>query len=178
MQDLLDEKILRLKIETALSVKNELLESSTTTRPLDTEELTVAMLRYAERICARSSPTPRSTSTARSPQDARCCSRARRATLLDIDHGTYPFVTSSNPIAGGACTGLGVGPTRIDRVLGVTKAYLTRVGDGPFPTELTTTAGGASCERGAEFGTTTGRQRRCGWLDLVALRYAVRASTA
>jgi len=96
--------------------------------------------------------------------------------MLDIDHGTYPFVTSSNPVAGAACTGTGVGPTRIDRVLGVTKAYVTRVGEGPFPTEASGGAARHISERGQEFGTTTGRQRRCGWLDLVALRYAVRLS--
>ena len=94
--------------------------------------------------------------------------------MLDIDHGTYPFVTSSNPIAGAACTGAGVGPTRIERVIGVSKAYVTRVGEGPFPTELDDEDGRRMLERGNEFGTTTGRQRRCGWLDLVALRYAVR----
>jgi adenylosuccinate synthase len=96
--------------------------------------------------------------------------------LLDIDFGTYPFVTSSNPIAGGACAGAGVGPTRIDHVVGVAKAYTTRVGEGPFPTELFDDIGEAMCEVGQEFGTTTGRKRRCGWLDLLALRYAVRVS--
>ena len=93
-----------------------------------------------------------------------------QGTLLDIDFGTYPFVTSSNPISGGACAGAGVGPTRIDHVVGVAKAYTTRVGEGPFPTELFDEVGTAMCEVGQEFGTTTGRQRRCGWLDLVALR--------
>jgi adenylosuccinate synthase len=96
-----------------------------------------------------------------------------QGTLLDVDHGTYPFVTSSSPTSGGACIGAGIGPTRIDRVLGVTKAYSTRVGSGPFPTELFDEAGKKLQQRGSEFGTTTGRTRRCGWLDLVALRYAV-----
>jgi len=96
--------------------------------------------------------------------------------MLDIDHGTYPFVTSSNPIAGAACTGAGIGPTRIDHVLGVSKAYVTRVGEGPFPTQLDDADGRRMSSRGNEVGTTTGRQRRCGWLDLVALRYAVRLS--
>ena len=99
-----------------------------------------------------------------------------QATMLDLDHGTYPFVTSSNPIASGAATGIGIGPTRIDRVLGVSKAYVTRVGEGPFPSEIE----GADQERlrelGGEYGTVTGRERRCGWLDLVALRYAVRVN--
>ena len=99
-----------------------------------------------------------------------------QGTLLDIDHGTYPFVTSSSPIAGGACTGLGIGPNRIDHVLGVSKAYTTRVGEGPFPTEIDDDDGRTMLQRGNEFGTTTGRQRRCGWIDLLALRYAVRVS--
>jgi adenylosuccinate synthase len=93
---------------------------------------------------------------------------------LDIDHGTYPFVTSSNPVAGAACVGAGVGPKAIDEVFGVAKAYATRVGEGPFPTELGDEVGRHMLERGHEYGTTTGRQRRCGWLDLVALRYATR----
>src|SRR5262249_19596122 len=95
-------------------------------------------------------------------------------TLLDIDHGTYPFVTSSPSGAGGATTGIGVGPTRIDRVIGVAKAYVTRVGAGPFPTEIEGPDQERVRELGGEFGTVTGRERRCGWLDLVALRYAVR----
>jgi adenylosuccinate synthase len=97
-----------------------------------------------------------------------------QGTLLDIDHGTYPYVTSSNPTAGGACVGSGIGPTEIGRVIGVAKAYTTRVGEGPFPTELNDATGGLLRERGAEFGTTTGRPRRCGWLDAVILRYAAR----
>ena len=97
-----------------------------------------------------------------------------QGTLLDIDHGTYPFVTSSNPVAGAACVGAGVGPADIDEVWGVAKAYATRVGAGPFPSELDDDVGRRLLERGHEYGTTTGRERRCGWLDLVALRYAVR----
>ena len=97
-----------------------------------------------------------------------------QGTMLDIDHGTYPFVTSSNPVAGAACVGAGVGPKAIDEVWGVVKAYATRVGEGPFPTELDDDIGRHLLERGHEYGTTTGRQRRCGWLDLVALRYAAR----
>jgi adenylosuccinate synthase len=99
-----------------------------------------------------------------------------QGTLLDLDHGTYPFVTSSNTIAGGACTGAGIGPTRIHAVIGITKAYCTRVGHGPFPTELLGEAGDALREAGEEFGATTGRPRRCGWLDLPALRYAARVN--
>jgi adenylosuccinate synthase len=99
-----------------------------------------------------------------------------QGTLLDLDHGTYPFVTSSNTVAGGACTGVGIGPTRIDAVLGITKAYCTRVGHGPFPSELHGSAGDALREAGEEYGATTGRPRRCGWLDLPALRYAARVN--
>jgi len=97
-----------------------------------------------------------------------------QATLLDLDHGTYPFVTSSNPIAGGACVGLGFGPTRVDTVLGVAKAYVTRVGAGGFPSEADDEDGPRIRDHGGEYGTVTGRERRCGWLDLVALRYAAR----
>jgi adenylosuccinate synthase len=99
-----------------------------------------------------------------------------QGTLLDIDHGTYPYVTSSNPTAAGACVSAGIGPTRIDRVIGVTKAYTTRVGGGPFPTELFDDLGEHLREAGREYGTTTGRPRRCGWLDALALRYAVRVN--
>ena len=99
-----------------------------------------------------------------------------QATMLDLDHGTYPFVTSSNPIASGAATGVGIGPTRIDRVLGVSKAYVTRVGEGPFPSEIQDPDQERLQKLGGEFGTVTGRVRRCGWLDLVALRYAVRVN--
>ena len=99
-----------------------------------------------------------------------------QGTLLDLDHGTYPFVTSSNPVAGAAATGIGIGPNRIDAVLGVAKAYVTRVGEGPFPTEIEGPDQERVRELGGEFGTVTGRERRCGWLDLVALRYAVRVN--
>jgi adenylosuccinate synthase len=133
----------------------------------------VAMVAYAERI------RPFVADTSLVVNQALDASRSvlaegAQATLLDIDHGTYPFVTSSNPIAGGACTGLGVGPTRISSVLGVSKAYLTRVGAGPFPSEADPERGKMLGTRGHEFGTVTGRERRCGWLDLVGLRYAAR----
>jgi adenylosuccinate synthase len=97
-----------------------------------------------------------------------------QATLLDLDHGTYPFVTSSNPVASGAATGIGIGPNRLDEIIGVAKAYVTRVGEGPFPSEIPSPQQEQLRELGGEFGTVTGRERRCGWLDLVALRYAVR----
>src|SRR5260221_11548266 len=99
-----------------------------------------------------------------------------QATMLDLDHGTYPFVTSSNPVASGAATGTGIGPTRIDGVLGVSKAYVTRVGEGPLPSEIAGPDQARLRDLGGEFGTVTGRERRCGWLDLVALRYAVRVN--
>jgi adenylosuccinate synthase len=99
-----------------------------------------------------------------------------QATLLDLDHGTYPFVTSSNPVASGAATGVGIGPNRLDRILGVAKAYVTRVGEGPFPSEIEGPDQERVRELGGEYGTVTGRTRRCGWLDLVALRYAVRVN--
>jgi len=100
-----------------------------------------------------------------------------QATFLDLDHGTYPFVTSSNPVAGGACTGSGLGPRDIDRIVGIAKAYVTRVGAGPFPTEQDNDTGDLLVERGHEFGTNTGRRRRCGWFDAVMLRQAVRLNS-
>ncbi len=175
IQDLLDEKILRLKIQTALSVKNELLKKVHHHRPLDKDVLTEAMMRHAKRIKPYIADTALLVHEALEQDKVVLCEGAQ-ATLLDIDSGTYPFVTSSNPTAGGACTGLGIGPTRVSAVLGVTKAYLTRVGAGPFPSE----ADPERCDRirtvGGEYGTVTGRDRRCGWLDLVGLRYAARVN--
>jgi len=174
VQDLLDEKILRRKIHTALEEKNWLLQHYDL-GVLDPDQVTDDLLGYRERfepfICDTSLLVNQALD-----QDKHVLFEGAQGTLLDIDFGTYPFVTSSNPIAGGACTGAGVGPTRIDHVVGVAKAYVTRVGEGPFPTELFDDVGAAMCEVGHEFGTTTGRKRRCGWLDLVALRYAVRTS--
>ncbi len=173
VQDVLDEKILRLKIQTALSVKNIELRKLHHHRPLDKDELTMAMLGYAERI--RPFVADTSLLIHRALEDGRTVlAEGAQATLLDIDHGTYPFVTSSNPVAGGVCTGLGVGPTAVTSVLGVTKAYATRVGAGPFPSEADEERGAQLRERGGEYGTVTGRDRRCGWLDLVGLRYAAR----
>jgi adenylosuccinate synthase len=175
VQDLLDAKILVRKIEVALEAKNEILERLFEIEPLDPRAVAEQTLAHAERL------RPFIADTALILDDAlragkRVLFEGAQGTMLDIDHGTYPFVTSSNPTAGAACTGTGIGPTRIDRVLGVTKAYVTRVGEGPFPTELDDADGRLMLERGNEFGTTTGRQRRCGWLDLVALRYAARLS--
>jgi adenylosuccinate synthase len=174
-QDLLDPKILGRKISAALEAKNEILDKVYGLPRLDADELTESLLGHAEQlrpfICDTALLLDRALRAGQ-----RVLFEGAQGTMLDIDHGTYPFVTSSNPIAGAACTGTGVGPTRIDRVLGVSKAYVTRVGEGPFPTELDDEDGRRIGERGQEFGTTTGRQRRCGWLDLVALRYAVRLS--
>ena len=171
VQDLLDEKILRQKIQTALSVKNVLLRKIYHQRPLDKDVLTEATLRYAERIRPFIADTSLIVNRALDDGQTVLCEGAQ-ATLLDLDHGTYPFVTSSNPIAGGACVGLGIGPTRITAVLGVAKAYLTRVGAGGFPSEADEEGSERIREHGGEYGTVTGRERRCGWLDLVGLRFA------
>jgi adenylosuccinate synthase len=173
VQDLLDEKILRQKIQTALSVKNVLLRKIYHQRPIDKDVLTEATLRYAERIRPFIADTSLLVNQALDDGRLVLCEGAQ-ATLLDLDHGTYPFVTSSNPIAGGACVGLGFGPTRIDAVLGVAKAYVTRVGAGGFPSEADEADSARIREHGGEYGTVTGRERRCGWLDVVALRYAAR----
>ncbi len=174
VQDLLDEKILARKISTALQEKNFLLERYDI-GVLEPGQVTENLLAYRERfepfICDASFLV-----NSALDQGKHVLFEGAQGALLDIDFGTYPFVTSSNPIAGAACTGTGVGPTRIDHVIGVAKAYTTRVGEGPFLTELFDEIGAAMCEVGHEFGTTTGRQRRCGWLDLVALKYAVRLS--
>ena len=173
VQDLLDEKILRQKIQTALSVKNVLLRKIYHQRPLDKDVLTEATLRYAERIRPFIADTSLIVNRALDDGQTVLCEGAQ-ATLLDLDHGTYPFVTSSNPIAGGPCVGLGIGPTRITAVLGVAKAYLTRVGAGGFPSEADEQGSERIREHGGEYGTVTGRERRCGWLDLVGLRFAAR----
>ncbi len=174
VQDLLDEKILRRKIHAAMMEKNLLLQLYDI-GTLDPDQVTDEVMAYRERfephICDASLLINRALDENRS-----VLFEGAQGTLLDIDFGTYPFVTSSNPIAGGACAGTGVGPTRINYVMGVAKAYTTRVGEGPFPTELDDEVGAAMCEVGHEYGTTTGRKRRCGWLDLVALKYACRVS--
>jgi adenylosuccinate synthase len=173
VQDVLDPKILRQKIEVALAEKNVWLERVYEVAPFDLEEIWSRYAGYAERLAPYVGDV--SLLVDQALRDGkRVLFEGAQATLLDLDHGTYPFVTSSNPIASGAPTGIGIGPTRIDKVLGVSKAYVTRVGEGPFPSEIV----GPDQERlrdlGGEFGTVTGRIRRCGWLDLVALRYAVR----
>jgi adenylosuccinate synthase len=172
-QDLFDAKILRQKIEVALAEKNVWLERVYGAAPLDLEDVAGRSEGWAERLRPYIADT--SLLVDRALQRGQVVLfEGAQATLLDLDHGTYPFVTSSNPLAGAAATGVGIGPTRIDAVIGVAKAYVTRVGEGPFPTEIE----GADQDRlrqlGSEFGTVTGRERRCGWLDLVGLRFAAR----
>jgi adenylosuccinate synthase len=175
VQDVLDPKILRQKIEVALAEKNIWLERVYDVEPFDLEEVAARYEGYAKRLRAYVADTSLLVDRALRAGE-RVLFEGAQATLLDLDHGTYPFVTSSSTVAANAASGMGIGPTRIDRVIGVAKAYVTRVGEGPFPTEID----GADQERvrelGGEFGTVTGRIRRCGWLDLVALRYAVRVN--
>jgi len=173
VQDVLDPKILRQKIEVALAEKNLWLERIYEVDGFDLEEVWSRYAGFAERLAPYVGDV--SLLVDEALRDGReVLFEGAQATLLDLDHGTYPFVTSSNPVASGAATGVGIGPTRIDRVLGVSKAYVTRVGEGPFPSEIDGPEQGRLRELGGEFGTVTGRERRCGWLDLVALRYAVR----
>ncbi|MCL6755219.1 adenylosuccinate synthase [Nostoc sp. CCCryo 231-06] len=171
--DLMNPDELREQLEWTINYKNVILEKLYNLPPLDAQEVIEQYLRYAERL------RPHVVDTSLKISDAiqrrrNILFEGAQGTLLDLDHGTYPYVTSSNPVAGGACVGTGVGPTMIDRVIGVSKAYTTRVGEGPFPTELDGELGEMLCDRGAEFGTTTGRKRRCGWFDAVIGRYAVR----
>jgi adenylosuccinate synthase len=173
VQDLLDPKILRKKIMAALEPKQQMLRPFARDPKLDLHAMTEEYLRYGHRLEPHIADTSRLCWEALD-SGGTVIFEGAQATLLDLDHGTYPFVTSSNPVAGAACVGAGVGPTDIEEVWGVCKAYATRVGAGPFPTELTDEVGAHLRERGHEIGTTTGRERRCGWIDLVALRYATR----
>ncbi len=173
VQDLLDAKILRQKIEVALAEKNVWLERVYGVPPLDLEEVAGQLETLAQRIRAYVDDTALLVDRALH-EGRRVLLEGAQGTLLDLDHGTYPFVTSSSTVAGNAATGVGIGPNRLDQVIGVAKAYVTRVGEGPFPTEIQGPDQQRVRELGGEFGTVTGRERRCGWLDLVALRYAVR----
>ena len=175
VQDILDPKILRQKFETALAEKNIVLERLHDAAPLQVEELAERMESCARRLRPYVADTSLLVDQALK-EGRRILLEDAQGTLLDLDHGTYPFVTSSNPIAGAAATGTGIGPTRIDSVVGVAKAYVTRVGEGPFPTEIEGPDQERVRELGGEYGTTTGRERRCGWLDLVGLRFAVRVN--
>jgi adenylosuccinate synthase len=176
VQDLLDEKILKKKIVAAMDPKRLSLRPFMKDPRLDLQTMTEEYLTYGHRIEQYIADTAR---LAWEALDAgkTVLFEGAQATLLDIDHGTYPFVTSSNPVAGSACVGAGVGPRDIDEVWGIAKAYATRVGAGPFPTELDDEVGEEIRRRGGEFGTTTGRPRRTGWLDLVALRYSARINS-
>jgi len=171
--DLMNADDLREQLEWTINYKNVILEKLYNLPPLDPEQVIEEYLGYADRL--RPHVVDSSLKIDEGIKQKRnILFEGAQGTLLDLDHGTYPYVTSSNPVAGGACIGAGVGPTKIDRVIGVAKAYTTRVGEGPFPTELNGNLGQEICDRGAEFGTTTGRRRRCGWFDAVIGRYAVR----
>ena len=176
VQDLLDEKILKQKIVAALEPKRLSLRPYAKDPALDLQTMTEEYLTYGHRLEPYIADTIRLVHEKLDGGGAVVFEGAQGA-LLDIDHGTYPFVTSSNPVAGAACVGAGVGPKDIDEIWGVTKAYGTRVGSGPFPTEVDGSFADMLRERGGEYGTTTGRPRRVGWLDLVALRYAARINS-
>jgi len=173
--DLFDEKILRAKVEGALEQKNHLLVKVYNRRAITVDETVEELMQYAERLRPMVADTSLVLNTALD-EGKTVLFEGGQATMLDIDHGTYPFVTSSNATAGGVITGAGVGPTRIDRVIGVIKAYTTRVGEGPFPTELFDEWGEFLARVGGEVGVTTGRARRCGWYDAVIARYASRVN--
>ena len=173
VQDLFDEKILRQKVEAALAFKNQILAKIYNRRAVEVDEVMDELLGYAERLRPMVADTSLVLEKALN-EGRTVLLEAGQATLLDVDHGTYPFVTSSNATAGGACTGSGIPPTRVDRVIAILKAYSTRVGEGPFPTELFDANGEFLRKTGAEYGTTTGRPRRCGWVDTVVGRYSTR----
>ncbi len=171
IMDLLDKKALRKKIEINLSEINAKLKTYNA-EPLDLEEIYQEMIQAADQLKPFICNTMQRIHKALRA-DREILLEGAQGALLDIDHGTYPYVTSSSPTAGGACIGTGIPPTAIDYVMGITKAYCTRVGNGPFPTELNDESGNNLRNAGHEFGSTTGRPRRCGWIDLVALKYAV-----
>ncbi|MFF4383709.1 adenylosuccinate synthase [Kitasatospora sp. NPDC001547] len=175
VQDLFDESILRQKVEAALHDKNQVLVKLYNRRTIPADLVVEEYLGYAEKIKPFLADTTLVLDEALKA-DKVVLLEGGQGTLLDVDHGTYPFVTSSNPTAGGACTGAGIGPTKIDRVIGILKAYTTRVGSGPFPTELFDADGEALRRIGGERGVTTGRDRRCGWFDAVIARYATRVN--
>ncbi|KWW97778.1 adenylosuccinate synthetase [Carbonactinospora thermoautotrophica] len=175
VQDLFDPGILRQKLETALREKNQVLIKVYNRREIIIDQVVEEYLRYAERIRPYVADTALVLNRALDEGKV-VLLEGSQGTMLDVDHGTYPFVTSSSPTAGGACTGSGIGPTKITRVIGILKAYTTRVGSGPFPTELFDEHGEFLRATGHEYGVTTGRQRRCGWFDAVIARYATRVN--
>jgi adenylosuccinate synthase len=177
VQDLFDRKIFEQKLDIVLKEKNSLLAKVYNQLPIERDAI---VGQYLDELAPLLKPYV--CDTVRFVHDAlevdqHVLLEGAQATFLDLDHGTYPFVTSSNPVAGGACTGAGIGPRHIDRVVGVAKAYLTRVGSGPFPTELDDETGDVLVERGHEYGTNTGRRRRAGWFDAVMLRHAVQVNS-
>ncbi|MDT7583637.1 MAG: adenylosuccinate synthase [Pseudonocardiales bacterium] len=173
--DLLDSKILRQKVEAALEYKNQVMVKLYNRRALDIDEVMDTVQAAGRQIEHRIADTRLLLNQALDAGET-VLLEGSQGTLLDVDHGTYPFVTSSNPTAGGAAVGSGIGPMRIDRVIGILKAYTTRVGSGPFPTELNDAMGEHLRKVGGEFGVTTGRSRRCGWFDAVIGRYATRVN--
>ena len=175
VQDLFDPGILSAKIEAALDTRNQLLVKVFNRRALDPKRITEELLAFAQPLAPLVTDTSLMLNRALD-HDEVVLLEGSQGTLLDIDHGTYPFVTSSNPTSGGACAGAGIGPTRISRVLGILKAYTTRVGAGPFPTELFDADGETLRQVGGEVGVTTGRDRRCGWFDALIARYAARVN--
>ncbi|MFI9811083.1 adenylosuccinate synthase [Saccharothrix variisporea] len=174
-QDLLDEKILRQKVEAALDFKNQVLVKVYNRKALDPEQVVDAVLEHGAKFTDRIADTRLLLNQALERGET-VLLEGSQGTLLDVDHGTYPFVTSSNPTSGGASAGSGIGPTRITTVIGILKAYTTRVGSGPFPTELNDEMGEHLRKTGGEFGVTTGRSRRTGWFDAVIARYASRVN--
>jgi adenylosuccinate synthase len=173
VQDLFDEKILRQKVEGALELKNQLLVKAYNRKAVAVDAVIDELLTHVDRL--RPMVVDTSLLLAGALDEGKVVLlEGGQATMLDVDHGTYPFVTSSNPTAGGACIGSGIPPNRIDRVVAVVKAYTTRVGEGPFPTELLDADGQRLRDNGGEYGTTTGRPRRCGWYDAVIARYTAR----
>jgi adenylosuccinate synthase len=175
VQDLYDSSILTQKVEAALATKNELFVKIYNRRAVEVNQVTEQLLGFAERLKPYVTDTSLLLNNALR-ENKTVLLEGGQGTLLDVDHGTYPFVTSSNPVAGGAATGSGIGPNKISTVIGIVKAYTTRVGAGPFPTELFNDDGKQLRDIGGEFGTTTGRERRCGWYDAPIARYAVRVN--
>jgi adenylosuccinate synthase len=175
VQDLFDEKILTQKVEGALELKNQILTKVYNRRAVSVDEIVDELMGYVDRVRPMVADTGLLLHEALGRGEI-VLLEAGQATLLDVDHGTYPFVTSSSATAGGACTGSGIAPTEISRVIGIVKAYATRVGEGPFPTELFDDDGERLRTKGGEFGTTTGRPRRCGWYDAPIARYAARVN--
>jgi adenylosuccinate synthase len=175
-RDLFDSQTLRQKLSVALEEKNFLIENYFKSTPLNVDTLVSQYTAFGEQLAAHRLDDPGLLIESYLKKKKKVLFEGAQGTLLDLLHGTYPYVTSSSTVAGSACTGTGLGPKNIQKVIGITKAYTTRVGTGPFPTELHDDVGEAIQKKGAEFGATTGRRRRCGWLDLVALKYAIRVN--